>query len=684
MGKKVRYILRKFVPEWLAEKTIDELMRFCKENSIDEVMCFTESAGVYRELLPVEEVKKVAEVLKKVKKALERINVKYSINVLTTIGHGDFGGNISLIHPEVEFMIDYRGKKSKSCACPLSPGWQKLIKETYSIYASTKPEGIWIDDDFRYFYHSPSIEFGCYCERHLETFSKIIGEKINREKLVQLILKPGKPHPLREKWFKFLEDTMIEAGRIIRDTVHKVSPRTRVCWMSSTPYLHEIEGRDPEKQIEALKGKVGSGIRMATTQYYEGNPRFFLIEDEALKKFLPFIPENVLKATEIESMPHSIYVKSARWLSAQIKWGCVLGIENHTLNIYDPLGTPMEIPGVAEMLRKDKKEFNSLLKMVKEGKEFRGINILTHPHSIYYTHTKEGQRMEELYPRESGWTEVLRGFGFPIVYNNSREKVSAITGQILRCFGRKEIEEIFSKGVLLDLSAVETLGSLNLWELAGVRVKGVYHHREKQIGPEELTDTEFGGGKYRFTWTYGVSTLWRVGDLEVVPEARVISRILNPELEFLFNGVVLFENELGGRIAVYPYDFSGASSDLYEKGASKFFYTEYRKLQFHSVIDWLSQGEIPLKVEANGWILPHRVDEEKSITVAAMNINYDFWKRAKFECTVSKRVKRIMLCNKREWKELNRKNWFQKGDKLTVEVRKNIPPLEIIALHISY
>ena len=677
----VRYMLRRVIPEWKAKDAIEELCEYCKKNHIDEVLCIPESPGAYKELRPIEEIKKWVPILLLTRKKLDEIGVAYSINVVTTIGHGDYGGEGEKIHPGMEFMVDYTGVKSRFCACPLSPVWQEWVKEEYRLYASTRPVCLWIDDDFRYYNHLP-VRYSCYCNRHIEEFSKRVGEELTREKLVNAILSPGSPHPLRKKWFQFLEETLLEIARMLKETVHNVSPETQLCWMSSTPYLYELEGRNPGKQIKSLIEKTGSAIRMATTQYYEGNPRLLLIEEEALKKVIPLLPEGTIKCTEIESMPHSIYVKSANWIASQISWACVLGVVNHTLNLYDFLGTPMkETPLIAEMLRERKKKFNAIAKASISTKRFRGIGLLSHPYSVHYVHTTKGETMEELMVRETGWADVLRGFGIPVVCERD-EGIVAVTGQAFRCLTEDEIKRVFSRGVILDLSALQTLEDMGFGKLAGVKVKDIVGQRSRWIGPERLVDPAFGGGKDRFTWTYAVSSTMTIGVIEPYPEAMVISHIVDPDLKFLFNGVVLYENELGGRVATFPYNFSGTDPDIYIKGATSFFYGEYRKQQIHSIVRWLGRGDIPLMVHANGWVLPHRADGEKNIILAAMNLNYDTWKEIKMEGMIKKKIKKVYINFNDRWRELNRSFWKQEKGYLRVKIKRDIPTFEVVMVNL--
>jgi hypothetical protein len=333
---------------------------------------------------------------------------------------------------------------------------------------------------------------------------------------------------------------------------------------------------------------------------------------------------------------------------------------------------------MTDMLRSKKKTFESIAKVFSGKARFRGIGLLSHPYSADHTHSTEGKKFVELLAKETGWADALRAFGMPIVCSDT-EEVTAVTGQALRRFDNNGIRKLFSRGVLLDLSALRVLDEIGFIRLAGVKLAGEFAQRSRPVGPEHLTDPAFGGGKNRFTWTYAVSDTRMVGILKPAKGAKEISQILDTELKPIVPGTVLYENELGGRVAVFPHDFSGKDPDEYIKGTSNFFYSEYRKTQIQSVIRWLGKETIPLTVQANGWVLPHRSDFEGRIMLAAMNLNYDEWNGIKMECTVKGKVKRVTVMNPDGRWKIQSGNWQQKNGRFMLEFKIKVPTLRMVA-----
>lgn len=679
MATRIQYMIRRALCSWKAKELVKESVAWCKKSKADEIVWKTESFGMYKELLPIPEIEKIVKNLRLAKKATEAAGMKYSINVFTTLSMGNWGNDLAAIHPGIEMMVGLAGDKSKSCPCPLSPAWRKLIVKTYSLYASTRPVRLWIDDDFRLYghHHGQAAFFECYCNLHLAEFSKRIGRKIGRKELVNAILRPGKPDPLRAQWLAFLEEGMADAGALIRRAVHDESPDTQMGWMSSTPALHELEGRRYNLQLRSLMDKNGVAVRMCTTHYFEGTPRHILVLDEALKKVVGHLPEGTLKCTEIESFPHSLYNMSAARIGGQIAWACALNVPNQTLNLFDYIGTPMaETPLYGELLCTRKPEFDAIARCFARTPVMRGIGIPSDPASARYVHTTKGKEFTELMVREGGWIDPLRAFGIPIVYSR-QEPVTAVTGQAFRCLSEDELRGIFSRGVLLDLSALQTLEAMGFGNLAGVRCRATIARRSRPIGCEELTDPAFAGQPYRYNWTYGLSS---IGVLELQAGAKAISRIVDPDGRFLFHGFTIFENKLGGRVAVAPYNFAGADMDTYNKGPLSFFYSESRKEQIRAIVRWLGRGRVALVVDANGWILPHRADGNGCVALAAMNINVDPWQKLTMTCSLERKASKVLWMDSTgKWRTATKRQWRQTGHEFSLALRDDVPSYRMVA-----
>lgn len=673
------YMLRRKLCPWDAQRIIDETVDWCVEHQVDEIMWITETSAMYKELLPISEIRKIVQTVHTAKQRCDDKGVIHSINPLTTIGHGDFGHDIAARHPGMEMMVDYRGGVSQACACPLSPVWQELMIETFALYAETHPVRLWLEDDWRYLNHGPNVRFGCYCDRHMQAFSAHMGETITREALVEAMLRPGEPHPWRAAWLDFLENLLNDVSVKIREAVHAVSPSTELAWMACNPAAHEAEGRRYGPQMEALAGDGTAAIRMNTTCFHERRIIDMLGTDEALKKAIVQLPGTTTRCTEIETIPHSAYTVSAARIGAQIEWGTILGVPNHTLNIFDYVGTPVsESPLYAPMLRDRKAAFAAFHEAFHALTRFRGIGIPRDPGGIRQTHTDgQEQDMASLLPHETGWSDTLRAFGMPIHYTKN-EPITAITGQAVRCMSEAEMEAIFARGVILDASAVQTLEQIGRADLAGVRVKDTVMQRGRPIGPEELTDVDFAGGAHRYTWTFAMG---RIAIFEIENGAHPISRIVDADGQPLYHGAVIHDNKLGGRTVCFPYFMQGQGMDPYDKGPSRYFYSPYRRQQMHALVRWLNRGPAPMIVHTHNWVLPHRADGDGRIGLAAMNVNADAWEGVQMTCALDTAPQRI------DWLDIDGRRrslpetaWTHAEGELRLQLDANVPTYRSVAV----
>lgn len=677
---KIAYMLRRTPREWRmnTDDDIDEAVEFCRKHKIDEVMWFIESAAAYHAFVDTDDVRARKKWFTRAREKLNRAGILQSFNILFVIGHGEYGYNLS---DRFETMVGHDGRTSSEILCPLSPAWLAWIKQFFEALAETKPARLWVDDDFRYFGHG-GISMGCYCQRHLREFARRMGVKsVAREELVAAILRPGKPHPWRRTWMDLMHDSLAAAAQTMRAAVQGVSPETQLALMVTTPFILEIEGRDLPVLLRDLSAPHRPIIRMCNCGYAERNFREYYLVDESLKRFRPMLTPDTHKCTEIESIPYYLYNKSAAWLERQIEWATVLDVPNHTLNLYDRMTTPFaDQPAYGRMLRDLKPRLQAIASVTVQTPGFRGVRLFSDKRASLRVHTTVGKQWPELLPHDSGWADALRAFGFPVQFE-SDEEVCALTGEAPRLV-EDRLEEIFRKGVLLDLSALETLRDMGAEKWAGVRIRKILDTRiDKLHGYERLDDPAFGGGQDHRTAADASSISRRLGVLEPSANARVISWIEEGESRRnLFPGVFLCENKLGGRVCVFPYEFiNRANPDMYLKGTGIYFYSECRRRQLRGVVDWLARGRASLSVEAPGWILPHRADGPAGIFLAVMNINLDPWPEIKLSAWLDRRkVKAIReLTARGTWQTLPVRFWRPAAGRLLIYDKRPCAPLNI-------
>ena len=617
------YALRRTVPPWSAEDGLIELIGFCRLSRIDEVIVMVDTEEFSHGLPPMDWIDKYMPILQRIKSELNSIGVAFSINPWVTLGHCDRGRHVKLTYPEADLMVGHDGTECTACACPLSEGWRDIMRQLWHRYASTEPEVIWVEDDFRLLNHSP-VQYGCFCPHHLRAFGERIGQDINRQELVAALLAPGEPHPYRAEWLNMNRGIMVETARFLERTVHEVSPRTRLGLMCSAPTSHAIEGRDWSALTSALAGDQILVARPCMSNYSEHSLRDLYMSGSLLRCTMHCLGPGKIIQTEVENVPFTGYSKSARFTFLQCALSFVFGADGVTLNLFDHVGTPMSLtPEYGAMLSEKKPYLNALADCCKGG-EIVGVRILHEQNGSYHVRLPENACFHELSAEGHAWQSILESLGFSTTFDGGG--VIALSGQVARSLEEDQIREMLSGSVLVDLTALKCLLEMGYGELLGVSISGITCKWDEPLAAEEYFNAEFGGSASTFL-THSIPHLG--GDPEVVhldlaDGAIVVSRLVDPDRNPRHPFVTLYENNLGGRVAIYPVDM-----DHMLRGVS--FLHPYRKRQLSAVLGWLTTDSLPLVVHGGPYPLPFRLDFNDRIVVGAFNLTLDSWPCVTFD-----------------------------------------------------
>jgi len=613
-GLKARYMLRYTIPVKGYEQCVNKLIDYCRDNHVDEVLLFTNGIRTWMGgIETVDEAERYSRIVGYGMDKLRSIGVDVSINVVCTIGHNDFNQDLRRLFP-FQFQVDVSGVESRACACPLDPKWQSHISEVYRIYASLKPRIIWVDDDFRLHNHPP-VRWGCFCPIHLEEFARRFGKHLSREELVREVLKPRYP-PTEERriWLEVLGDTMIRAATVLEKAVHQVSPDTMIGLMTSSPEVHCVEGRRWRELLKALCGQHRPIIRPTLGNYSEGDKRSLLHGLTLTLHTVALVPKDTIICPEVENWPYTVFSKSAKFTWLQIALCQLHGFPNITLNLCSP-GAPIdEEPKYGEMLKNSKPFFNAIAELVSQAECVpKGVGLFFHERGALFRLT-DGKSWDELVARRP-WDLTLPLLGFSITYGES--DVYAVSGDSILALSDSELKELLKKGLILDADAAKALCMRGFSHLIGVEVgEAIYNGYA-----EEVLDEEFGKRPGE-TPTYIAAPLQNLSGggwlrtIKPLPGARVVSQIVDNEGVKLTDGLTLFENELGGRVAVFPHE--GKSGEI----EAISFRNWIRQIQIKATIDWLSKGKTPFFVKAAD-VIPVRIDQSERIILGVANLSSD-------------------------------------------------------------
>ena len=74
-ASRVSCMLRRVLCPWKVAEIVDETVEWCVSQQVDEIMWITESSGMYKELLPLPEIRKILESLRFAKECTRGITI---------------------------------------------------------------------------------------------------------------------------------------------------------------------------------------------------------------------------------------------------------------------------------------------------------------------------------------------------------------------------------------------------------------------------------------------------------------------------------------------------------------------------------------------------------------------------------------------------------------------------------
>ncbi len=602
-------------PGFHEEEKLDLLLEFCNQALIDDVMFFINCEELNRGHLTRAETEPWIDGIETWKSRLSQAGISTSINPWTTMLHTDRGRTLRE-GQEFRLMVDPYGRQAKAVACPLCEIWRAYLADIYAYYATVRPWILWVEDDFRLHNHGPLAWGGCFCEAHMQEYSRRAGKQLTREELVSGMIAPGDPHALRKAWLDTSRDTMIELARLIGQAVHGVSPQTMVGLMSSGPAVHSAEGRDWAAVLGSLSGNTTMVDRVHLPAYDETTPQNYYWRLNTISRFTQaVIPESTLVLPELENFPFGRYSDSHAFTRFKLESASVISPAGITLNIFDMIGNGVR-PGEDDdtLLAGSKDYLTAVLNLGLSRHSQTGIKVLVNPHSSYTLHTETGASIEELYPRETFWAGFLSAFGIAATYstaNRHARSIVAISGQYFRNLDGTDISALFHDNyVLLEAEAAYTLFEMGYGRLAGI-MNAQWHPIDQYFAAyEQVSD----GNRYAGLPEARVSAQCASGDfLEIDYDSKSVPVCVmkNSDGESVGPGMTVYDR----RVFVFPYGrLTGRNSSHLN--------SIMREILQH-VLSSQAVGEQPVLVREAPYVCPTSFRRQGRLIVFLCNASHD-------------------------------------------------------------
>jgi len=617
----VRFHLRASVLADSPPSVDDALLRLVQEARFDEVMFFLphleeRSPG----LGTVEEIEAATARVAPLFPRLREMGVEPSVNVWWTVAFSDFPGarreRADLFN--FRWAVNLDGKQSRAVACPQDEAWRGHVNRMYARFAEPRPARIWIDDDVRMTLRA-DMHCPCFCDVCMAEMARRTGREFDRQELLKAVM-ADPPNQVRDAWLEYQQDLMLGITRGIERAVHEVSPSTHVCLMHSGFEMHAPEGRRWREVVEAL-GQPTPWFRPGIGPYVEVAGMSILEATHGARQAMAFLPAHVPIVPEIENYPHSRIAKSTATVRADLTIAQLLGLPEMTFSIFrmsERLDLELQRDGTwAKMLRETKPYLRQIADLNIQRDQFRGVSLLLHEKVSRHARGVGEQIRPIFLYRLRPWDTALPMLGIATRYGPGG--VTALAGEQALCMSDEELGEALRGGLLLDARAAESLLLADKGELIGITERLA----DAPGVTEVISDGEFGGlpGDVINLRCEGTPRqfAWREG-------ARVVSRVRDYAANDVGHGVVLFENEQGGRAAVVPFD---SQQHLISLGlavnpiSSATFLNWPRQAQMLDVLAWLGRGPLPLFVPEATGALPLLIDQGDRLIVGVTNMSYD-------------------------------------------------------------
>ena len=611
------YMLRRNLPLWTPAATIADTISFCLDVGIKEIIWKVDPEAFNHGFTTHDFIRKHVPWLEDARDRQAKHGIIFSINPWVTMMHAGRCRYAAGPPEGFHWRVQPDGSEALERACPLSPGWRDWFLEAYRIYASTFPDKLWLEDDFKTFAHN-ACALGCFCPAHLEQFAEHIGERLTREQLAERLVQPGAPDPIRAQWLDFQGQILVDVCKELERVVHAVSPQTRLGQMQSW----SSDGRWWAEALLALAGPHRPLARTSLAPYQECEPSGFMPDRFDIMKETECLAPNTENCPELENSPYTPYSKSMSTTRLQIVLAQLLGNRAITMNLFDMVGRPTgEYPRVGRMLKDLKPRLDAIARTAGPGGIPRGVSVPFDKRYADSVTAAPGEGFDAFRFDGEGWFESLQGSGIPVFFN-AASSVSAVTGESCRSMREDEVIALLSQGLLLDGSAAAVLEELGYGEHIGVSLGDRIERYDVLLCAERDDDADSTAGteddpvymNLRYVAHPGQGRLY---PLSPSPGARVTSTFVDPDHVSVMPGMVLFENSLGGRVAVYPFDFS--------EGSTFCFMNWSRRVQLQRIVRWLARDEVALFVDGGAWMVPFRRDYAEHTLIAVLNPESDAW-----------------------------------------------------------
>ncbi len=612
----LHHILRIFVPRGCEDTKTAEIIAYADRTGCSEVLLFTSSYDTQPSFIDLSEVRADVARFEIIASRLRDAGIVFSVNVLQTLGHVYFPRDLDSAFP-FQRRVYSDGSESMEGACPLCSGLREWVRETYGLYAGLKPGILFVDDDYRPFMQGLS----CFCRRHLEQVSDVMGRPVTRSEIVAALRDTTWPaDPVRHAFYEVTTKGLCDLAETIREAVHDVSTMTRVGLMVCRPPAGAL-GMDIARVAEALAGPHRALVRPQSGMYGEGLMRdmpHHFSEPDWLRAVLPSEVEHY---PEIENYPYTGYGKSAQCTFVQMATQVLMGFDHLALNIFDVHGAPFaDHETLIGLLQKRRGFLDALHDLIPEGTRPRGIEAFVHPGNPlnHRVSTRAGDQPVEWLDHKT-IAGRLPCLGLPVTHAGPCPWL-LLSGDDVLAATDEQIDNLLQRGAVMDAKAADALAIRGFAQRIGVRVGEPIPLDD--LGFEAFIDAGINPSLHGRC--FPLRALVRGGDWRRLEDltgyGRPASVIRNFRGDDVGPAVLLSENASGERFAVLAFCGDG------ERGLIE---NQSRAEQMRQSFAWVARRPLPVTTRHQApylWPILNRAKDSRWV-LGIVNLSTDSYTR---------------------------------------------------------
>ena len=313
---------------------------------------------------------------------------------------------------------------------------------------------------------------------------------------------------------------------------------------------------------------------------------------------------------ELDNGPYGAWNRSYRQTAPLFAMSHILGATNLNISFWDFLGNRLtDEPSRAAFLKEWRPAVDWLADEFPMTLRTRGVGILWNEDIGRRVHTEAGKSWKELEVPTRAWSKWLLSAGHAVQMRPS-DSVNALAGGLAWAWSDDELRGFLGKGkgLILDGPAAKVLVDRGLGDLIGLESARLVTRNDGLFSYIECVDPDFSLQAGATMPLNPADEGLRVLRGDLAKGARVISNLMTPTHKTLGPAEFLFENRLGGRVAVFPWD-------------ANFWFMMHvqRAAQLAKVLDWLDPRGTLGRVEGGPWLMPVFLTDGRTCRAAVWN-----------------------------------------------------------------